>query len=626
MNLAPLINQLGWTRRLEHMEPAAGFGSRIAALNGHRLRPFLSEFGINPWQIDKGFERAVRTLAHVGRADPEALLRFTPTPGAHGQLSHIAGETLYRLQVHRTFFRYCPHCVAEDLKTFDGPKASRPWLRLAWTIGHFRSCDRHGVALVPAQPVRRRYEPFDFAETIEELVEPVLDEVLSGAAATKPSPFQRWLTARLEGRRDPSNWLDAVDLHAATTFAEALGVSILHPPKVGPTTLSERDWGAAADTGFEAAAGGPEALRAVLAELNKAQAHTRGFWGLRDTYGHAYGLLEKTLKDPAYAPFREAVRNFAMTTMPIAVGTDVLGKVVETQRVQTVRSVAMASGAHARTIRRYVERMGLVGDRATSGVTDHRALLPTGEIERIARDLKGALSTPKMREEYGIDRVHLTRLIALGHLVPVTDSAERRYGKHRFTRASVEEMLGRLFEGAVDVAEATGRRVPLGDARHLANCTLDEVFDLVFNGRLAWKGLLGGRREYGALLLDADELKRIVRDKPKRQCLTRAEFCAFVPGLGRKITAQFLIDNRLVVETEEYSPDARRKIPVITMESAESFKARHVTLGEVMSARGLHHRHALAALARAGVEPLFDPGEAGCFIYERAAAGKILRA
>ncbi|MGO9772689.1 MAG: TniQ family protein [Roseiarcus sp.] len=613
------VNQAAWVRRLEPMEPAVGFGARLAALNRKPLRAFLSEFRINPREIDKGDEDAIRALAFVGRADPDALVRFSPIPGAYGEFARVAGETLDRLQLRRTYFRFCPHCVAEDLGRFDGPRHTRPWLRLPWVIGHFRTCNIHHVALAAAQPIRHRFEPFDFAETIASFVLSGLADAVGRATETAPSSFQDWLVARFEGRRYPSNWLDAANLHAAANFAEALGLSMLHPPKVRTSELADLDWAEAADAGYRVAAAGPKAIRDALAGLNRAQAHTRGFWGLRDTYGYAYGLLQKTLKDPAYEPFREIVREFALETMPIEPGTDVLGVKVEARRVHTVRSAAMASGAHARTIRRYFERQGFVGERAASGVADHRATVPAEEIERIARELKGALSTPQVSHEFGVPRIHLTRLIGLGYLRPITDSAERRYGKHRFTHESVEQMLDRLFDGAVDVARPTGRQAPLGDARHIANCTLDEVYESAFGGKLAWKGLLGGRREYGALLVDADELTRIVRDKPKRNALSREEFKQMVPGLGMK-TVQFLVDRKLVIETEEYSPDARRMIPVITVASAEAFKARYVALGELAAGRKLHFKQVLSVLDRAGVRLEFEPDEAGCFIFDRKAA------
>ena len=74
---------------------------------------------------------------------------------------------------------------------------------------------------------------------------------------------------------------------------------------------------------------GDESLRAFLKRLNDAQASARGVWGPRDTYGYAYGLLQKTLDDPSYGKLRDAVRRFAIETIPLEPGTDVLGALAE---------------------------------------------------------------------------------------------------------------------------------------------------------------------------------------------------------------------------------------------------------------------------------------------------------
>lgn len=165
--------------------------------------------------------------------------------------------------------------------------------------------------------------------------------------------------------------------------------------------------------------------------------------------------------------------------------------------------------------------------------------------------------------------------------------------------------------------------MPLSEARHIAGCTLDEAFEVAFGKDAAWKGLLGGRHEYSALLLDADELKRIVRGKPKMTALTRTELKVFVHGLGMR-TPQFLVDKGLLTEREEYSPDARRLVSVITIDSAQAFTTRFVTLGELLKKHGQHFKVLVRRLTTAGVTPTFDPEMADCFIYERQAAEAAL--
>ncbi len=68
------------------MEPAVGFGARLAALNRAAAGVSLRDSD-QPGEIDKGDEDAIRALAFVGRADPDALVRFSPIPGAYGEFA-----------------------------------------------------------------------------------------------------------------------------------------------------------------------------------------------------------------------------------------------------------------------------------------------------------------------------------------------------------------------------------------------------------------------------------------------------------------------------------------------------------------------------------------------------------
>jgi len=611
------ITPVSWRYPLERRETAAGFASRLAALNGRPMRYFLREMCIAPRDVDRGVETAIRTVAELGAADPDLLVRFTPTR-LDERRYEIADEPVDRLSINRTFFRYCPRCVAEDVAAFDGPRAARPWLRLEWTIDHIRSCDRHGILLEDATPIRRQFEPFDFAETMVGIL-PTIEESSERAIPAKASPFQAWIVDRLEGRRAPGNWLDDLPLYVSMTFCEALGVSSLHPPKVRTGDFTALDWAAAADEGYRIASSGEDSVRILLARLNDAQSGTRGFWGLRDTYGYAYGLLQRTVADPSYAKLRDVIRRFAIDTVPLAPGTDVLGETLLEQRVHTIRTAAKASGAHARTMRNLFVLKGLAGDGDGSGLRDHRVTVTSGEIETLVDELKGALSTSKVLAMTGIPLPYLRAMIACGHLRTVTGSNERAYAKHRFRKSDVEEMMARLFEGAVAVDETAPGKAEIAEARHAAGCSTEAILGFVFEGRLSWKGLLGGRREYGCLLVDVEEVKRLTRSEPGKSGFTKLELAKFIPGLPTASIDKLITAGFLDVD-EEFSPEARRMVPVITRESAERFKEKYVSLGELTQTHGLHHKQVRMLLRRSGIEAERDADEIGFFFYDRTLA------
>ncbi|WP_181170289.1 MULTISPECIES: TniQ family protein [unclassified Mesorhizobium] len=610
-----ILGPLGFSYQLEELEPAAGFASRLAALNGRSLKDLLRDMSIRQRSLDLGIASAVRDVAILGRADPARLLRYTPVRTTE-KLFEVAGETLVRLAVNRTYFRYCPRCALEDMNRYEGPASSRPWLRLEWTLSHFRSCPLHNVFLTTTNPTRTPFAPFDFSGTIESLV-PTLRQAAAQALFAATSPFQLWLQGRLRGLRSTENWLDDLPLYVAAPFCEALGVSSLHPPKVQVARFTTSDWAQAADEGYRIASAGEDSLRTLLERLNGGQASTRGFWGPRDTYGYAYGLLQKTVGDPAYGKLRDAVRRFALETMPIEPGTDVLGEIAGKRKVHTVRTAARDSGMHALSIRRLFTRMGINEAADHSGVMDHRILVKSEEVSRVVAELKDAITAPEVERLLGVPRLHLKELVAQGYLIGLAGTGSRRNAKRRFSKADVAALRDRLFDGSQEISEPAERQVDVTGARRAATCTIPDLLDMIFTGKLTWKGRLAGRYDYMALLLDADEVTQVVRSSGTRTNLTKAEAEAFLPGTHERVVNRLIEAGHLTL-VEEFSPDARRVIPVVSRDSAEAFKSRFVSLGELCQKTGMHHKRVRALLQLARIVPNLVPGKIGAFFYDRS--------
>lgn len=611
---------LDWHHSLEQRETVAGFASRLAALNGRSMPRFLRDMMIPPRSVDKSHPPALKAIATLGRVDSKALSQYTPSP-LGDKFYLVNGQQLGRLSISRTYFRYCPHCIHEDLHSYEGPSMARPWLRLEWTLDHFRSCGRHQVFLDSYHPVRRRFEPFDFCRAVHGLI-PRLANLLEASAKAPPSPFQDWLLRRIDGGKDDVNWLDDVPLYAAIGFCEALGVSALHPPKVKTSLLTEPQWAEAADKGYAIAHAGPDAICALLDNLNNLQSKTRGFWGPRDTYGLVYGLLQKTGADPAYEKFRQLVREFAIKTMPIEPGADVLGVIIQERVVHTIRTASRDSGAHALTIRKLFEKRGITEGRYESGLQDHRVTVEASDIQEMVEALKQALSTPQVELMTGIPRIPLKVLIADGHLPTITGSTGKAYAKHRFSEIEVQRLMERLFEGTVSVTNPEERQVSVQRARNIACASNSQILSLIMDGKLKWKGRLVGTSDYAGLLVDADEITRIVRSDVQKNGLTKLELKKFIPGMGRDSIARFIRDG-LLETVEEFNPEARRMSTVISRSSAQKFLDTYVSLGELSQKSGLHHKQVRKLLRTAKIEAAFDPDEYQSFFYQREQVDEV---
>jgi hypothetical protein len=600
----------------QHLEPSMGFAARLAAVNGRTMRDLLHDMRIDRRALANGVPHAVRRLAALGSVCEADLVSSSPRRSGPGKPNAIGEEILGPRAVHRTHFRFCPHCLQEDLDAFGGPAHGRPWLRLHWTVDSVRSCPRHGVFTVDTAVAGSRFEHFDFSRAIRSVLED-LPTLAAQATASPPSPFQDWLLRRLDGVRDPGNWLDHFPLYVGMEWCEALGLSALHPSRVRVSDLARRQLAEAADEGFRVSSLGGHGITDLLNTLNGGQRRTLGVWGLRDTFGPAYALLQKTAEDASFGPIRDLVRTFAIANVPMDPGTVVLGRAIDKPALATVRSIARSAGIHDNTARKLFEQKGLGRGGLEGGLTNHRVTVLVDQIDETFSRLNGSLFSSQIKREFQIPRTHLTALIAIGALPSLRLAGGGPSTKHRFARTDVARLMERLLEGAEEVPVPTPRQLTIWDARAAACTSLENVLSMILDRRLAWKGRLAARSDYASVLVDADEIIGLVRVEPPRDGLTAGEAAVFIPGLKAESIPR-LIEAGALSTTAEFSPQARRKVRVIPRSSALAFMRRYTTLGEFCRQHGFNAKRGEAMLRRLGVPTAFDPTAILAFVYERS--------
>lgn len=615
--LAP-IEPVAWRHPLQVNEPAAGFASRLAALNGKTLSRLSRDMKVDVRGLDHGKSSAIVEVAKLGNVDPAPLMRVTPRRLENGRFE-INGQMLERLSLTRTYLCFCPHCVARDVSEFEGPMPARPWLRLEWMVSHFRQCDVHGVPLERVTPQRRPFEPCDFNDGLSALLAGLPRDL---PTPLPPSPFQKWLRDRLTTSVAAGGWLDEPPLYASIAFCETLGVSSLQPSKVPTSRLTVDDWRKAADEGYTIAASGPDGVKSLLQRLNEGQRGTRGVWGPRDTYGVVYGMLQRTVQDPGYAVFRQLVGQFAIDTMPIEPGTDVLGLSVRTRQVHTVRTAATDTGVHPGTFKRWAARSGVAIDDSAREM-DHRITLQGANVAALVDALKGSLTTPQVIRKTGISRLYMDEIIAAGHIETVSRSNGIPDAKHRFTEAAVSDLMARFFDGAENLSQASAGQVNLVRARHVSRCTIAQALDAVFGGKLKWKGRLPGGR-FDDLLVDADEFVRLIRDSlPPAPGYTKSEVAEMIAGLPDMNVEKFVAAG-LLEAIEAFHPEAQRVMRLVSMASVARFTKEYVMLGELSSTYGLHYKTIKSRLEKASVDTVREPRAVGCYSYPRLEAHRAL--
>jgi len=615
---------LDWKFPPHRREPASGYASRLAALNGQTFRSLMHGTGVSAQGVYSGLERHVRDVASLGGLDvhqTEALVASTPLRQFRNERhAQLRGERLGHGTVLSGYFRFCPHCVAQDLveSKQDVPHEARPWLRLEWLIDHVRSCPVHSVYLAESDRVVGGERIADYSWTFATEVLPRLDRLRAETVPSEGSAFEDWVRRRLDGVRDPTNWLDAMPLNAAVFACERLGVEGTADDRNRASKLSNAELAAASLAGYRIASQGEAAIERFLDGL-VASTRAAECFGTRATYGYMLVFMERcSMDDPGFDAFRDIVRRHAFENVPLPAGSRVLGHVLEERRLHTVTSAAAASKTSRATLRAIFARSGIA---PPLGGPDHeRLIIRVDAFEARLREFGDALKITDVRQAVGIPHMHILELIAQGIIPALFGSREVNRARHRLARADVEAFMDRLFEGAVPVEAPTARQMGFGRACIAASTKIEDVVGLVLAGRLTWKGSLRGGRRYTDLLVDADEVRALLQEAaPPRRGLTKVEIEAETPGMKHEVLNPLIAAGHLTV-AQEFCPDARRRMPVVTRESYEAFKARYLTLTEICRAKNLNVRSAKRHLDAAGLVPAFDPAAFNNVIYERTKA------
>lgn len=608
------VEPLQWDLRVHPGEVAIGYASRLAALNGYDLPTLMRGTGVDVRRLHVGDEAAVRHVAALGALDPaetDGLVRTTPRRNGPSD-SRIGSERLARRSLLTGFVRFCPHCIAGDI--CDGPGDVTPtaltWLRVEWMVEQIHSCHVHAIQLVETDLVAG-FPLVDFSSAIATEVLPRLERLRVEAVPSKPSDFEKWVLRRLSGIMNPDDWLDRMPLYAAVDICEALGIETVDKEAHPYECLDPAERAAVSLAGFRVAQGAEPGIERFLDGL-VSRANQAGYVGSNKVYGQIWRSVGRN-SDPAFDPFRDIVRRHALDNVPFAAGTVVLGQVLEARRLHTMSSAARESRVCNQTLRGMFARPGVAPALPASERT--RLMIGAAEFEERLREFGVALPVAAVVASTGIIHRHLLELIVQGVIPVLFGSRDVANARHRIARADLESFIGRLGEGAVPVEQPTRLQVNLGHACLVASTNIVELVSLVLAGRLTWKGRLGGGARYTDLLVDAGEVLNVLRqDRPPPTHMTKFDVGAEMRGMSHQLVGRMIRAGHLKVE-KAFCPRVRRRIPLITRESFETFRGRYVTLTELGHTQDLHWRIVRRHLDTSGCMPTYSWDGRGNAIY-----------
>lgn len=591
-------------------ETPASLVSRLALRhNQPSIRSFSLDMGVPFQAIVDGEADAVEHLARLAGCPVEPLMNAAIA--RTGVAFKLRGQEMRKTTLRRARVLVCPRCIAQDLA--DDP---RPWMasgRVDWLLDPIRTCRHHAVALIEVAKVDAPTLLHDFARCVAPSL-PEIQRLAADARGVPPSPLERYLLDRLDGRERP-NWLSALPWYAAAGTCEMIGAVELFGRKAPVKTLADDEWREAGAAGYEIASGGDAGIRAWLDQLRSSYPESRSDGtGPQAWFGRLHTWLTDVRED-AYDPLRTIIRRLVGDMAPVGPEDTLYGRpIVEKRRLHSIRTAALETGLHPKRLRRILAATGTI-PLNHRGLTDDRVIFPAPEAEAILTKARHAISERDAEAYLNAGRVHTKLLAQAGFITPFASSGQEALKDHAYDTRDLDDFLAALSARA-ETLEAHAEpihRIP--EAAKRANCGAGEIVKAILDGSLGWVGQIAGERGYMSILVDLVQVRDLVRgDHGDNITLT-------VVQSSLKTTfavVDALVRSGILPSGRAISPINRCPYTAVKAVDLQAFQEKFGSLHEIARERGMHFAPLKRALSERGIEPAFGKPAVPATFYRRA--------
>ncbi len=509
---------------------------------------------------------------------------------------------------------FCPACLLEDAQP-DNPSRGRRVGRVTWLFSPVRTCPVHGIALFRAAATSLSDSFQDM-----EVVAPAdvgLKSLVFAAIRREVSPLQAWVVTRLEGGAGPA-WLDGQDIEQASKTCEILGAALLFGVNASVRALSEDDLDAAGAAGFAVAARGEEGVREALAELLHRFRDSGAKGGRQTALGLVYRWLQFHRSAKAKGSIEDVVRGFILDTMAVEPGTVLFGQTIRERRRHSVASLAKRTKLHPRTLNRALVTGGVLPEGDPDRV-DGFLSFDAAAGEALADRIFEAVPVAQVPALLGCNR-RQAEMLARGGLLGGSMSAP---GTMLHMPAAVDlKSFTDSFLGSANLVPRRGAGMTdVIAAAKVSRWPVVDIVRLVLDGGLDRVERDHARREFRAVLVDPEEVRRVLETRQARGRLTIGEAAARLdlrPGGIRALMSAPDRDGRpfLPAFTEKNGNGAPRYF--FDASDLDRYAAAHVDLDEISREKGVVPKILRGRLSAAGIEPILPRSKLDRHVYRRA--------
>lgn len=534
--------------------------------------------------------------------------------GGEGRDFTFRGEALTRTVIRRSQVRVCPACLADDMRRWPALGPAAPFGRYEWQLAPLRTCPVHGQPLVEATN--------GYAATVHDFsrqLQPVLDQLINHAdegSRRQPSRLETYLRARLTGvARTATAWLDALPFHAAARLGEVVGAVAVHGPQVRINALTDDEWWAVSDAGYDIVAEGPTGIRALLDRLAASFWSRKGGTGPKALFGRLYEWLAHETDDPAYEPVREVIRQHVMETMPVGPGDEIFGHPVTDRRLWSIHAASLETGAHPKRLRKLLAAGGFIAEDGERQ-TDDRVVFPADNAasEFLVR-VAGAMTLKEAGTYLNAPRVQMRLLLDSGFVRPFVRGGDDIIKDHAFARCDLDAFLGRLRADATEASTADGDLIDIPTGARQARCSAADIVGLLLDRKLTRVRKCQDVSGYMSVLVDPAEIRaQVHRESGSGLSLKQVELKM---GWSQDVVRALVEKGHLPSQVVR-NPINRLLQRVVSPQDLDAFAASFVSLHGLARERGVHFRRLKMDLETAGTRPALNPAEVSATFYTRA--------
>ncbi|MEN3236340.1 TniQ family protein [Methylobacterium ajmalii] len=614
-----MTSLLALSCRLAPGESVPSFTARLAQRNGvGSAREFCLDMGMTFQACIDGEPVALAKLARLTALPLEVLEQASLRREGIG--FRLRGESLTRFSVPRARIHACPACLRADLEVGVGGNEPAPYGRTEWLLRVFRACPVHACALtdVGNKEIDGPHALHDFALHMRGR-ETEIARLADEAAPRTPSALEGYVRDRLEAIARGGTLLDGLELHAAITTCEMLGVLATRGPATKLRSLTEEEWHDAGDAGYCLARGGERGIRALLDEIWRAHPFgRRGAAGPHAVFGFLYEWLAHDQDGAAFDAVRDIFRQFIVQTIPVGLGDDVLGQFVKKRELHSIYTASREYGHHPKRLRKVLAAAALIGEDHQF-FSDHLVTFDAERARSVLVDEQTCMPLKDVAVYLNAGRVPARILAAEGFITPRTGRAgERGTLRASYATADLDTFLAHLFDGAESVTGTRDQAYPIPAAAKRACCTIAEVTRLIFDRRLAWVGRQAGVEGYLSVLVDLPEVKRHVHG-PAYEGMTAHAVEKILRTSTRVVTG--LIREGFLPRKTVINPINRCPVDLVSVADLDAFCAKYVSFSELAKSRRVSPLTLKYILA--SVPPAIERDRVGAAFYLREIVEKI---